>query len=429
MSGRTCPPGREEPSESPNNNIVMNKVLIETCLQRDKGQEAKLLSFEEKEITKKGDNFLCVVTSITVRYQLGNQKDLRASYVVKFNPQRQLSGTFLKEVFAKENGFYHEICPALNRELKEAGLPGLRTPRSPFTQMTEGKEVIFMGNLREQGFQMINFRKGLDKDHTLLVVRELARLHGASFLLQKKSKIDLVTSYPYLVDGLMKKGVEYEGFALVYRSLLKIGATIARRNEGYDKVAKCLEEELSPNCMDCIREHLQPHAPFAAVVHGDCWSNNLLFRYDSGGTPVDIRLVDLQIVRASSITTDLNYFFFTSPSGEVRRKNMDLFLHTYYDTLEDVVRAGGLQLDFTFEDFCEEYERRCLYGITYGLIITMMAMCGSCGGPDFADIKDNNFEEMMKKYEEFLVSMQEYPDIKERFLSTFDDMIEKGIVC
>ncbi|XP_076066181.1 uncharacterized protein LOC143039817 [Oratosquilla oratoria] len=348
VSGRSPSSSGEGLGESPTNNSLITKELVEACLRADKGQEAKLLGFREEEFTKKGDNFMCVVTSVSVRYKVGTLEDRCTSYVIKSNPQPGLSDTnkLLDESFRKEYGFYHGLGPALNRELQEVGLPGLRTPRSPFAQITQGKEIIFMDNLRDRGFQMTDFRKGLDKEHSLLVVMELARLHGASFLLQRKSKVDLLTSYPYLVDVFMREDEEHENFSVLYRGLLESCAAVARLSEGYGQVAKFLEE-LSLKPMDLVREHLQPRPPFVAVVHGDSWSNNLLFRKDDDGVPVEMMFVDLQDVRASSPTTDLSFFFFTSLSGQVRRKNMDYFLQTYYDTLQDVVRTGGLELSFT----------------------------------------------------------------------------------
>ncbi|XP_076066642.1 putative oxidoreductase dhs-27 [Oratosquilla oratoria] len=429
MSGRTSSTPGEEHDELPNNSHI-TKELVEACLQADKGLRAKLLCFEEEEITKKGENYLGLVTSISVQYRLESLEDLRTNYVVKSNFERGLSDAnkLLREIFAKEIGFYLEIVPALNRELQEAGQPDLRTPKSPFVLQTEDKEIIFMDDLREQGFQMVDYKKGLDKDHTLLVVRELARLHGASFLLQRNSKVDLLTNYPYLVDGFMACA-EYETFVLTFQGVLKCCAVIARLNKGYGKVAKYIEEELSPKCMDYRREFLHPCPPFVAVVHGDCWNNNILFRNDNNGVPVETMLVDFQFLRRSSPTTDLSHFFFTSLTGQVRRKNIDSFLQTYYDTLQDVVRAGGLQLDFTLEDLSKDYERRCLYGITVSLFMTSMISCGLFGGPNLGEIKDDCIDEMMKKYEESLVELQEQPDVKERFLSIFDDMIEKGFVC
>ncbi|XP_076066050.1 uncharacterized protein LOC143039698 [Oratosquilla oratoria] len=424
LSGRCVMAPEEDLGESPNINAHITKELVESCLQADKGIEADLLRFEEVKITNKGDNYMCIVTSIVVWYRLGSLKDLRTSYVVKINPQWEDSNSskHVKEFFHKELSFYHDLRPALNRELQEASLPGLRTPRSPFAQMTEGKGIIFMDNLREQGFQMAEFWKGLDKDHTLLVVRELARLHGASFLLQKKSKVDLLTSYPYLVCPLLTKDT---GRDVIYNDMMNCCAAIARLNEGYEKVAKYLEKELALKSLVCVRESLRPRSPFVAVTHGDCWTGNLLFRNDSDGVPVETMLVDLQVVRQASPANDLSYLFFSSLSGQDRRKNLNLFLQTYYDTLRDVVRGGGHELDFTLEDLCEEYERHCLYGIFSGLFINFLVVCGSVGGLNL--IKGT--EELMKVHKEYILgSIQERPEIKERFFSIFDDMIEKEIV-
>ena len=58
-------------------------------------------------------------------------------------------------------------------------------------------------------------------------------------------------------------------------------------------------------------------------------------------------LLDLQIVRYAPPATDLNYFFFTSMTGEVRKPNTEAFLNFYYSAFRDIMEDAGQKVPFT----------------------------------------------------------------------------------
>ena len=44
---------------------------------------------------------------------------------------------------------------------------------------------------------------------------------------------------------------------------------------------------------------------FCAVLHGDCWSNNFMFKYDDEGNLKALMVVDYQLMRYGCIAHDL----------------------------------------------------------------------------------------------------------------------------
>ena len=81
---------------------------------------------------------------------------------------------------------------------------------------------------------------------------------------------------------------------------------------------------------------------FTVVCHGDlCWANILfrcaaccqywacgrfLSRYDEAGEPKEVKFIDFQSSRLSSLVTDLLTLAFTSLSSSLRREHTDTML-------------------------------------------------------------------------------------------------------
>ncbi|ENN80232.1 hypothetical protein YQE_03339, partial [Dendroctonus ponderosae] len=53
---------------------------------------------------------------------------------------------------------------------------------------------------------------------------------------------------------------------------------------------------------------------YAAWTHGDCWSNNLMFKYRANGELEYIKLLDHQLGRDSTPVHDLSYLFYSGAS-------------------------------------------------------------------------------------------------------------------
>ncbi|XP_064120749.1 uncharacterized protein LOC135225346 [Macrobrachium nipponense] len=161
---------------------------VKKALKADKGIQAVLKSWKVADFTKRGDNYASDVTSVQVKYSMNDKEDSEVTYVVKLNPHRNFEEFQEAEpfLFEKEGKFYEELVPALNEVLMSAGQKPLRFAKCFLVSLEEGKEQLYLEDLRARDFKMFDRRKGMDEYHIALVISELARLHGASYLLTKK---------------------------------------------------------------------------------------------------------------------------------------------------------------------------------------------------------------------------------------------------
>lgn len=405
---------------------TLTEADVLRALTTDKGPDADLASWSTKAATKKGDNYISALTGVQVVYtQEGQQKE--ASYIVKLKQDQESSGKYQmnRMVYGCEGGFYTRLLPRLNHKLEAAGIDQLRVPRCPHVSWGEADKQLFLEDLRPRGFTVYDRRKGMDERHTYLVLHELAKLHAASFLLQRDSpEEDLATTFDFLTwEWYNFSEITKKTFDSVISGGLLTASRLARKI-GNERVASWFEA-LASTGVECLREQLQPSAPFDVVGHGDCWVNNLLFRYDSKGHPQEIMLLDFQFCRRSSLAVDLSYFLFTSLTGDVRNKHLDQFLSFYYDAFAQIVAAGGAKTPFSLDDVKIEFRRKSLVGLVFGALMMPALVCAddevqeldvtsSDAAKNYVEVKRQNSLSMLEKnplLEPRLVDL--YADIEE----------------
>ena len=260
--------------------LLIRKEDVEKVLKTDKGDTTELLSFQIKAFTQKGDNYSAVVTSIVVKYKTENEP-ATVTYVAKINPcKSEELDTMNQLVFKKECSFYSEILPLLNSELERVGEANLRIPRCFHCITTKGKEVIYLENLRQNGFKMVDRKKGMDAEHTHMILKEVARLHGASILLMSRAEyhgVDMVDKHPGLEEMFAMTFPNNTTFPDYMNTYLETAAKISDCCEGYEKVASYLRS-LKGSSAISFDEVMKVTPQFSVICHGDCWNNNFLFR-------------------------------------------------------------------------------------------------------------------------------------------------------
>ncbi|XP_076032189.1 putative kinase-like protein D1044.1 [Oratosquilla oratoria] len=409
---------------------VFTEDLIKSCLKADKGDQAVLKSFEIKDFTKKGDNYICAVTGVHVDYELEG-RDHKAKYVAKLNKPTNHDDTRLmvKDFFEQEKNFYTDIGPTLSRELKEVGHEPLRFARAPYVHFKDGVYVMFMEDLRERGFTMYDRRKGLDDAHIFLVLKELARIHASSTILQKRSKKPILESHPYLYDGFMQDELPYPTYSIIMAELVGGAALVAEKTGGYDQAVRHIKEVFQPNSHAIIRDLLRSQPPFQVVTHGDCWTNNTLFRYNESGIPEEVALVDFQMSRGSSPMIDITYLFQTSITGDSRRKNMSRYFREYYSTFQKVILDAGFEMDFTFEEMEKEFDRLKFFGFYMGLMLGTVAIREDGDGLPLDSLDNSNVQDVFKENSKKLATLSDNDALlSRRIFDIFDEMEECGAV-
>ncbi|KAK7872611.1 hypothetical protein R5R35_001947 [Gryllus longicercus] len=229
---------------------------------------------------------------------------------------------------------------------------------------------------------MASRRDRLDFSHAKLVVHAIARFHALSIAYSEKNPDFFAPFEEFFFCDSNRQNIE-----LFMTPTLKEITAEVNKWEGFGEIARKLEG-LQHTLMDKLLETCTVPKEFQNVlIHGDCWVNNLLFKYSEAGEPIDLRLVDLQLSRKSSPAIELLYFFFSSLQNDVRSFRYDDLLHEYYNelrhTTEELGYSGQL---FSFKDLCLEMARAVTFGFYAAVSILPIVLADPDDSPDIDSI-------------------------------------------
>ncbi|KAB7500120.1 hypothetical protein Anas_04963 [Armadillidium nasatum] len=286
---------------------LVTNDLVREALENDKGQDAQLLSWEIKPFTKKGDNYASIVACIEVKYHK-IETEFIDSFVAKINPLRPPNFDIM-EIYAREPVILSSIIGGMDKQLANLKLNNIRTPKVLSRNNEKGKEVFIEENLRNQGFKMHNRKIGLDLNHSLLVVNEIGRFHASSILFEEEIypktlsetfpdfkcillshlRLNILTTTKHGKYSVTSRYTskrnwmdpELSSFEIL-SSLFTEGAEKARNfaqkaGPKYEKGEKWLSKP-SQEIINIYFDVFSPKKPFDVLIHGDCWTNNMLFK-------------------------------------------------------------------------------------------------------------------------------------------------------
>lgn len=79
----------------------------------------------------------------------------------------------------------------------------------------------------------------------------------------------------------------------------------------------------------------------AVLCHGDCWTNNFLYKCDGNNDILETCLVDFQLIRYGSPALDVSNLIFCCTDKSLRQNHMKTFLESYYKELVKSLRTLG----------------------------------------------------------------------------------------
>ncbi|SPP80219.1 uncharacterized protein LOC117583248 [Drosophila guanche] len=301
----------------------LNAEYIQTQLRaHTKNVQLRVLKLWGKPATGKGENFIGTVTRIHVDYDSGGSGAAQhQSYILK-QPSSvdapQASIFFEYDVYAREMDMYDFVLPRMAELLRGIGIKEKLT--ADCVAVDRQHSVLILEDLAPLKYANADRLKQLDTAHAKLVLELQAKFHAAAVILRERHPELLAKNFSTHFFCREKQGYG-EIFTSLFESFMGYVKTQPKLNDRYG--AK-LELVLS-NLMEYAARTVDV-APedFQTLVHGDCWTNNVMFQYDDKGCPVNVVLLDFQFCTWTSPAADLHYFCSSSLREDARERETQL---------------------------------------------------------------------------------------------------------
>lgn len=209
-------------------------------------------------------------------------------------------------------------------------------PKCYRTVDIENNECLLLEDLCNGGFSTIHGGTNeVTADHVCLVMNGLAKFHAISFALkdQQPEKFNNLTAN--LNEVFINRANNTLRFYLNSQSAFVFEA-VADEIDLLAKVKEFYEREAVDWAADCIDIDITGTA--SVISYGDAWQNNIMFKYNVDGKPIEASFLDWQAVRRCSPVIDLAFFIFCCTTKELRDAHYDEFLQIYHDTLSAHIR-------------------------------------------------------------------------------------------
>ncbi|XP_071455839.1 uncharacterized protein [Hetaerina americana] len=341
----------------------ISRDVILSCLMKYTGKEITEISPLNEVVIEPATRRIEGSTSSVYRFKIGFRAEGKAmvqtkSFMIKRLPQSevrqqivQTGGLFRREVF-----FFDKVVPYMKTIGGRRMAPPV--PDGYYAVSDNQENLIVMEDPFDVGYRspQAPMNDSYLLEHCLLVMRRLGQLHGFSYgaerTMTKKSKGWLGMEPSLEKDLLFYETVEGDerqpshAYGMLLGSIdvaLDLAGDISERAAAAaaaGELAGILEGAWSTVCQ---LVSVNPKAS-NVLCHGDCWINNVLFRYDkSGGEErlVDAKFMDFQLSRYGHPCLDIVYFLYLSTNRAIRKKHINEIMLAYYNSLVDTLSFLG----------------------------------------------------------------------------------------
>lgn len=128
----------------------------------------------------------------------------------------------------------------------------------------------------------------------------------------------------------------------------------------------------------------------------------MLFQNEDHENPIDIALIDWQLLREASPVFDISFFVYTIAAPEVL-DNLTQYLDFYYQHLSETISELGSNPDVLYPKsvFDQEWKQHGKYGFGMAFISVRMMLAGNDEVMKMEEINLANTEDVSKMYAKF----------------------------
>ncbi|XP_065212101.1 uncharacterized protein LOC135839818 [Planococcus citri] len=227
-------------------------------------------------------------------------------------------------------------------------------------QNEDERGSIVLENLIESGYKLPKSKVFLDSTHLKLILKKLGEFHAYSYQAKKTHPEIFANIAANLIETHHTCTLEtpshyYDTLNEKYFQTLSIDVDPRYRNKLLE-IREILKhpieffEDIFTSCEE----------PEAVICHGDFLRNNLLFRYNAEGIPVQVKFIDLANSRYCSPIVDLATILYMNTDQNTRDLYWDELIDEYYNSLKNTFPENDLVP--SEDQIMEQFKRKSLLG-------------------------------------------------------------------
>ncbi|KAI1708316.1 ecdysteroid kinase domain-containing protein [Ditylenchus destructor] len=286
-----------------------------------------------------------------------------------------------KEMIDKVRKIHNIECDFYNhfRKISKDILP---LPEIYYTQKTDMATnkpgIIIMEDLTEKAY-MVPLSKGLTVQQVKNVVECLAKFHY--YLLCEADQSWKETFKKSIFEGEFKDCAE----AAIMGVALNCNREVFE--EPLKRLRKAVDYEFGMYCYKgCAAEVGLP----VLLVHGDLWSNNLMWKRQENGKLSDnvAAIIDWQILYKGNFTLDIARLIVICCDSDVRLELESCIVEHYYEIFSHLMLTAGKEMGYNLEQLKKAYQYA---SINMAFVLCYESSCykQSIEGEDSADESTN----------------------------------------
>ncbi|KAH8265383.1 hypothetical protein KR038_005418, partial [Drosophila bunnanda] len=399
--------------------------LTEEYIQRalrafHKDDQLRVLKLWAKPATEKGENFVGVMTRIYVEFESRDGSVEKESYILKQavsadTPQARIFAEY--NVYNRELEMYDVVLPKMSQILEEAGFTDKLMAKAILVDRS--RTIMILEDLAPLRYTNADRRKQLDLTHTKFVLDMLAKFHAAAIILNQREPELLRHNYS---SHLFSRGKE--GFRDVFGGLFRAFIRYVKTQPNLSSRYAAKLENIATNLMDYAGRSLDvDEKDLQTLVHGDCWTTNVMYQYDDEGNPTTVLPIDFQFSTWTSPVVDLHYFFSTSLKADIKERETELVQYHYYAlkrTLEVLDFKGVFPSLFEYQ---LQFEKRRFLSVVIANTFQPIVVYEGCEDPEYVNLYQDTPAGI-----KFQDSMYENKEIQRRIETILPILDAKGFL-
>uniref|UniRef100_A0A1B6LQ40 CHK kinase-like domain-containing protein n=1 Tax=Graphocephala atropunctata TaxID=36148 RepID=A0A1B6LQ40_9HEMI len=352
----------------------LSATFLQTALQSDTEHfpEITITKLELEPAVPAGNNYGSILFRAKLQYKTQDNTEHLTSVIVKTIKldYKENMGAYMDDIFRREPRYYNEFISEARKLCKIDIVPK--------SYKSSNSNCLILEDLIVSGFQMVDRHRLLDLNHCQLYIKASSKLHALSIAVHKKN--------PELIESLAADNAALDEsnkqlFTVMMKCCIESMADFLKDKPKYK------------DCLDIIKELrdnqlswyiFQKETPLMkALTQGDPWCTNMMFKYNSVGEVVGVKLIDFQSLKFVSPVEELLIFSLVSVQPAVRETSLDDFYHLYCDSFNQNLEELGCPERLSYDVLKAEVTSLSPYMIIYTGMLLPIVLADSAA--DFGD--------------------------------------------